>query len=495
MTVNTSSTAQLSQPTSSFDKSPLPWPSNFALSAIGDYPFGPPQDETPEAYAERRYLECLWMPEILEPLSNFIPSLQRLVPPSGWSSSLGAHPLHVIIDEHLLDPADIHKKYRTTIPALLKKECDAQDAEEACIWYAWTHSQQDDSQQTGTDGNQDDKWTKIWLHEAEKRECLVQILLRMLKLSLPSPPILKQKKRKTRTEDSDMTPYASTIAGLEMLADRIGIMRHTTPAALQKETEKLSGNAGNKARDWAEIFCDDVLKPLFGETLPEHYEAIRYHCASDSSRPPSPAYSEASVIELPNPEARDRSLARSTSVSSRADALPVAAPGLSRQSRSRSGSVEPTLDLGGRSRSRSRSVSFATRSAGGIRAPLQRPGSRPMQGPKGKVKPRLANSAPGGAGKPTRITASEALPRAQTTGPVTLVAATPQKHSRTMDREISASSIPFTHRLAGLGVSQSQSQRKVSIEDSGLGQFMVASPERLRDDFVLGDVVPATPTK
>lgn len=113
------------------------------------------------------------MPETLEPLSALVPSLQRVIPPSTWSSHTAPHPLHAIIDEHLLDLVDIHKKYRKTIPALLVKESDAQDAQEACIWYAWTHAQPDEE---GTSGNEaaegEDKWTKQWLNEAEKRECV-----------------------------------------------------------------------------------------------------------------------------------------------------------------------------------------------------------------------------------------------------------------------------------------------------------------------------------
>ncbi|KAG8680396.1 hypothetical protein FRC08_016346, partial [Ceratobasidium sp. 394] len=378
------SVAHLSLPLSRVDAaSPIPWPTSYALTSIGDYPFGPPQDETPEAYAERRYLECLWMPDVLEPLSNLVPSLQRVTPPNGWSPTLSPHPLHPIIDEHLLDLVDIHNKYRKTIPALLVKEGDAQNAEEACIWYAWTHAQPDDAEHGNTGTEQEDKWTKTWLHEAEKRECLVQILLRMLKLTLPPPLPKKQKKRKHREAEEDPAVYTGVIAGLEMLADRIGIMRQTATSALQKEKEKLGGKESVKTRDWAEVFCDDVLKPLFEEALPGQYETIRYHSVPAPSRPVSPAHSEASVVEISKPQPRERSLARSTSVSTRAGSLharshsqgralsredslapSISAP--SRQSRSRSGSVEPSLDLNGRSRSRSRSVSFAARSAGGI---------------------------------------------------------------------------------------------------------------------------------
>jgi hypothetical protein len=125
------------------------------------------------------------------------------------------------------------------------------------------------------------------------------------------------------------------------------------------------------------------------------------------SQSESPARSEASVGETSQAQQSARALSRSASVSirtgslrarsvSREDSLARFVSGSSRQSRSRSGSVEHPLGLDGKSRSLSRSVSVAGRSAGGIRAPLQRPGTRPMQGPRGKAKMRQVSSAPGG---------------------------------------------------------------------------------------------------
>jgi hypothetical protein len=124
----------------------------------------PPQDDSIEAYVERRYFECLWMPDILEPLTALVPALQRVTPPNDWTPATGPHPLHTALDEHLLTLVDIHKKYRKTIPALLEKEGDAQDAEEACIFYAWANAQPLD------ESVNEETWGKDWLHEAEKRE-------------------------------------------------------------------------------------------------------------------------------------------------------------------------------------------------------------------------------------------------------------------------------------------------------------------------------------
>lgn len=81
----------------------------------------------------------------------------------------------------------------------------------------------------------------------------------MLKLSLPPPPLPKRKRRKNK-EAQDETPInADVVASLEMLADRIGIMRQTA-AALDKEQDKNEQEASS--RDWAATFCYDVLRPL-----------------------------------------------------------------------------------------------------------------------------------------------------------------------------------------------------------------------------------------
>lgn len=70
-----------------------------------------------------------------------------------------------------------------------------------------------------------------------------------------------------------------------------------------------------------------------------------------------------------------------------------------------------------------------------------------------------------------------------------------------MNREVSGAPIPFLQRLQGVPggsqsqYSRSQSQGRGSADDSVLEEFMVASPERSRDDFRLGDMVLETPTK
>ncbi|KEP49978.1 DNA replication regulator SLD3 [Rhizoctonia solani 123E] len=389
MTSVSTVTASLAPLNVSFDEpSPVAWPSTYTLSSISDYPFGPPQDISIEAYVERRYLECLWMPEILEPLTALVPALQRVTPASDWTPNAGPHPLHSVLDEHLLSLVDIHTKYRKTIPALLEKEGDAQDAEEACIFYAWTHAQPTD------ESVNEEKWGKEWLYEAEKREILMQILLRMLKLTLPPPPVPKRKRRKDKVAP-EPSPYEETVSSLEMLVDRIGIIRQTATSTVKNDQAKAAGKGDAIGRDWAAVFCEDVLKPLFKESLPEQYETLRYHCLPPPSRDVSPARSESSIIDFPQsqsqsiPQQLSRSLSRTTSISSRSGTLN--ARSLSRistsQSRSRSGSVEPDPDV----RDRSRSVSFASRSAGGIRAPVKA-GVRPRGG---RVKPKQLSAAPG----------------------------------------------------------------------------------------------------
>ncbi|KAG8687024.1 hypothetical protein FRC11_007937 [Ceratobasidium sp. 423] len=221
------------------------------------------------------------------------------------------------------------------------------------------------------------------------------------------------------------------------------------------------------------------------------------------SRDTSPALSDSSIIDLPQsqPQAQPqsqsqqlaRSLSRTTSVSSRAGTLN--ARSLSRtstsQSRSRSGSVE--LDPDARARSRSRSVSFAARSAGGIRAPVKATGMRPKGG---KAKPKQPSAVPSmGASKSSRISApateSQSQSQSQKTQSTVLVAETPQKPARTMNREVSVGGTSFIQRLQGQGAG-----RKVSLDKSAFEEFMVSSPERLgSSDFDFGDLALETPRK
>lgn len=82
----------------------------------------------------------------------------------------------------------------------------------------------------------------------------------MLKLSLPPPPPPKRKRRKNKGTEEETPINADVIAGLEMLADRIGIMRQTAASALAKDQDKTGKEDGT--RDWAATFCEDVLRPL-----------------------------------------------------------------------------------------------------------------------------------------------------------------------------------------------------------------------------------------
>lgn len=91
----------------------------------------------------------------------------------------------------------------------------------------------------------------------------MQILLRMLKLTLPPPLPPKRKRKKAKDVPGDVPVYAEVIAGLEMLADRIGIMRQTAASALNKDQDKPPPQGSGDARDWAAVFCEDVLKPLY----------------------------------------------------------------------------------------------------------------------------------------------------------------------------------------------------------------------------------------
>ncbi|CAE6458189.1 unnamed protein product [Rhizoctonia solani] len=313
----------------------------------------------------------------------------------------------------------------------------------------------------------------------------MQILLRMLKLTLSPPPVPKRKRRKDKVAP-EPSPYEETVSSLEMLVDRIGIIHQTATSTVKNDQAKAAGKGDAIGRDWAAVFCEDGLKPLFKESLPEQYETLRYHCLPPLWRDVSSARSESSIVDFPQsqsqsiPQQLARSLSRTASISSRSGTLNTRS--LSRistsQSRSRSGLVETDPDA--RARDRSRSVSFASRSAGGIRAPVKA-GVRPRGG---RVKPKQLSAAPG-ASKLSRISApvaeSQSQFQSQKTQLTVLVAETPQKPARTMSREVSVGGASFMQRLQGHG-----GGRKVSLDKSVFEEFMVSSPERLgSSDFDL----------
>ncbi|KDQ60238.1 hypothetical protein JAAARDRAFT_191643 [Jaapia argillacea MUCL 33604] len=351
---------------------PLKW-SSSKPSACKDLPFTTADiglEETAEHHVVRNYLQFLWLPESIMTLNLLVPSLLRVQPPPNPSTSSAAqpHPLYQHLAPLLLTPRSVTNKYYTEVPQILDDGGGAGDVEESMMWFAVNNERFDDDEEEGGEG----EGRKRWLERMERRETQIQILIHLLLLTLPPPPpppppTKKRKckqppistspshpfslsdspsKPKSKTHipskddhgrESDPTHISHAILSdkLETFMDRLSTWqllskldfdsdgRARDSAKTQgkgKEKQKVKG----EERDWMQVFCEDIVEPLFKEKLPDqtsllHSKLFPHSPFSDSSpshsRSSSPTTTTRSRSSSPHPHTLPPR-ARGTSVSS-----------------------------------------------------------------------------------------------------------------------------------------------------------------------------------
>ncbi|KZT62861.1 hypothetical protein CALCODRAFT_513762 [Calocera cornea HHB12733] len=251
---------------------PLAWPSH----AVSDYPLRQAQAETPAQSVKRVYLETLWLPEELIPLSSIVPALRHLPAPALARAFPGV----------LLSLDAIEQKFRRDLPALLRDQgADGAEAvdggagarpgegdtEVALMRFVWRlrcrqrgqgdHMQTAESGEGGDDESEEKEEREMaeWLDELERREVQIQALLRLLLVTLPpSPPTPSPKKRKRHAAPSPPSHEEE----FDSLTDRLCIW-HALGAVVQEV--RLPGS--EEDRGWVKVFQEDVLAPMFEHTL------------------------------------------------------------------------------------------------------------------------------------------------------------------------------------------------------------------------------------
>lgn len=141
------------------------------------------------------------------------------------------------------------------------------------MWYVLNYEKFDHTTESDDEARASDTWRKSWLTRMERREyvvafcyaqfvltmdrVLVQILLYMLKLTLPAPPqperSPKRRKRKGRTDEpaNSLAPEDT----LESFMDKLSAWQHI---------QNLEPTASTKDDlDWMQTFCQDVVEPQF----------------------------------------------------------------------------------------------------------------------------------------------------------------------------------------------------------------------------------------
>ncbi|KAJ7591489.1 hypothetical protein C8J56DRAFT_720418, partial [Mycena floridula] len=217
-----------------------------------DFPFvDVPCPDVPEAYIYRTYIQFLWLPESIMPLSLLIPSLERVKYASS-SDLLLPHPLHALLAPCLLTPRSSANKYNVQVPRVIGgAESEGLDETEvAMLWYAFSHDASDEA---------DEQWKKKWLERMERRELQIQMLFHFLLLSLPGPPPaspqLSSVQRRKRAFHKDAPKQPSIADRLESFMDKLSTW------------QLMGGLTAAESRpdqyDWMQAFLQDIIEPQF----------------------------------------------------------------------------------------------------------------------------------------------------------------------------------------------------------------------------------------
>ncbi|KAG8982851.1 hypothetical protein FRB90_006506 [Tulasnella sp. 427] len=264
-----------------FEPEPCPdsfqWPAsqNTALNAGFPYSGVDPESQAASDYVVRRYLETLWLPEIIMRLENLISDLRRLVNlenATNAQTSLSTT-ASTLLESVLLSKKDVKHKYNSTLaPIALSLELSSGSEEEQMISYARNLEKQPPED------------PKAWLSRFVQREYQIQILLRFFLLSYgppltPSSPSNAEdspkKRKKGKGEKSKKEQPINTEKSLwDLVAGLAAAAAGHQETSPMKVANPLHGDEDVGSVEW---FCERVLGPLFKTQLPTEYERCLFN--------------------------------------------------------------------------------------------------------------------------------------------------------------------------------------------------------------------------
>ncbi|KAI9460648.1 hypothetical protein HD554DRAFT_2132718 [Boletus coccyginus] len=424
------------------------WTTTQEKTIARDYPFTDLDLETPDQFVVRTYLQFLWLPESIMPINLLVPSLHRVQDASPQSPD-SPHPLHALLDPLLLSVRSVVAKYHTDLPEILVQDGGGGGLEECMMWYALGYEMSEVGGDTTSTNNEDaimleEKLRNDWLERLERREVQLQVLLYLLKLSLPGPctplapvkipandvvPSTKKKRQKERAK----VIIPSAQERLESFMDKLSMWQ------LVINVNDANKPADRDERDWMQAFCENVVERQFKAILPDLCALLRrklfpHSPFADEDNDTGTRSSPGSQVAGPARPRPNRKLTRSSTSTSVFQSKGRPSP----KPIQRSSSILPhTTASDTRSRSRSLSVSLAqdasarrSNSSSGTSSSLKRALSREVSMSRG-FKPRAQQSQ---ASQPnnssTKVPArpkKEAKKEDKGSQGVTLVAATPTK--------------------------------------------------------------------
>ncbi|KAJ7173477.1 hypothetical protein C8R46DRAFT_1082932 [Mycena filopes] len=226
----------------------LAWTSTQEKSVSHEYPLNV-KEESCEDFVARTYFQFLWLPESIMPLQLLAPSLLRVHTPERDAGA--PHPLHALLERLLLTTRAVHNKYQVELPYILSNGGGEGEEEESIMWFAVTHEKSENDEDEPW---LNQSWRSKWMERMERREVQVQILLYMLKLSLPGPPPPPDASSPSKKRRKIGEPPAPSLEDrLEAFMDKLSMWQlvSTLDTGLLHRKDE---------RDWMQVFCEEIVE-------------------------------------------------------------------------------------------------------------------------------------------------------------------------------------------------------------------------------------------
>ncbi|KAJ6485558.1 hypothetical protein C8R45DRAFT_997003 [Mycena sanguinolenta] len=281
----------------------VPWTATQEKSISHEFPLNV-QNESCEDFIARTYFQFLWLPESIMPLGLLVPSLLRVHAPDAAR--------HAMLERLLLTTRSVTNKYHVELPYILANGGGQGEEEESIMWFAVTHEKSENDEE---DPWLNDAWRSKWMDRMERREVQVQILLYLLKLSLPGLPDVPSPSKKRRKIGEPPSP--SFEDRLEAFMDKLSMWQ------LVNTLDHGMLHHRKENRDWMQVFCEDVVEPRFSATLPAQIELLRskifphspFSDSSDSENGGATSSKRAPILEVKKTTLEQPARSRSRSLS------------------------------------------------------------------------------------------------------------------------------------------------------------------------------------
>ncbi|KAJ7837693.1 hypothetical protein B0H13DRAFT_2421355 [Mycena leptocephala] len=176
----------------------VPWTATQEKPISHEYPLNV-KNESCEDFIAQTYFRFLWLPEasvtagigiVLIYLHTIVNNAARApcaIHVARTRSSRQHHnptPAPFPLERLFLTTRAVTNKYHVELPYILANGGGEGEEEESVMWFAVTHEKSENEEEPWLN----ETWRSKWMERMERREVQVQILLYMLKLSLPGPP-------------------------------------------------------------------------------------------------------------------------------------------------------------------------------------------------------------------------------------------------------------------------------------------------------------------